>query len=297
MSTRLLLTLAVTATVIFAQQDSGKGVLLLAHGGSAAWNEEVARIAAQVSRSYPTEVAFGMATRRTMQDGIDKLAARGVKEIVAVPLFISSHSSVITSTEYLLGRRNEMPDDLKSFAKMDHSSHGAAASHVAPAADGTKPVTTTLPLRMTAALGHHRVVADILVDRANSISDDPTGEVAIVVAHGPNPDEDNRKWLADMRLLVERMKIKTRFHRIDYLTIRDDAPEPVASQAKEEFRRLVRAAKVEGKTALVVPMVLSYGGIEARLAKRLDGLEYRLASQGLLPDSRLAGWVIENIRR
>jgi hypothetical protein len=35
------------------------------------------------------------ATRATLQAGADKLSAAGVKEIVAVPLFVSSHSSVI----------------------------------------------------------------------------------------------------------------------------------------------------------------------------------------------------------
>ena len=47
-------------------------------------------------------------------------------EIVAVPLFVSSHSSVITSTEYLLGLRAEAPADLAIFAKMTHAGHGAA---------------------------------------------------------------------------------------------------------------------------------------------------------------------------
>ena len=39
---------------------------------------------------------------------------RGVTEIVAVPLFVSSQSSVITSTEYLLGLRVDAPNDLQS---------------------------------------------------------------------------------------------------------------------------------------------------------------------------------------
>jgi predicted phosphoribosyltransferase len=52
----------------------------------------------------PTEVAFGMATKSTMQAAINRLEAREVTEIVAVPLFISSHSSLIDSIAYLLGR-------------------------------------------------------------------------------------------------------------------------------------------------------------------------------------------------
>ncbi len=61
-----------------------------------------------------------MATKSTMQAAIDRLKARGVTEIVAVPLFVSSHSSVIDSTAYLLGLRKEKPEDLTMFASMDH---------------------------------------------------------------------------------------------------------------------------------------------------------------------------------
>ena len=55
---------------------------------------------------------------------------------------------------------------------------------------------------MTGALDHHRIVADILVDRTNSLSDNPLEEVAIVVAHGPTSQENNRKWLEEMKLLA-----------------------------------------------------------------------------------------------
>ena len=95
---------------------------------SAEWNERVTEVVKTVDASTPTEVAFGMASRASIQRAVDKLAARGVTEIVAVPLFVSSHSSVITSTEYLLGLRAEAPKDLAIFAKMDHSSHGAPAA-------------------------------------------------------------------------------------------------------------------------------------------------------------------------
>ena len=44
-----------------------------------------------------------MATRANIQTAVNALTARGVSEIVAVPLFVSSPSSVVTSTQYLLG--------------------------------------------------------------------------------------------------------------------------------------------------------------------------------------------------
>src|SRR5262245_38311460 len=102
-SLRTVALLLLVSTSAFAQTAERTGILLLAHGGAKEWNERVNAVAATIAQDQPIEVAFGMATKATMQSGIDRLAARGVTSIVAVPLFVSSHSSVITSTQYLLG--------------------------------------------------------------------------------------------------------------------------------------------------------------------------------------------------
>lgn len=190
-------------------QASGPGVLLLAHGGAAEWNDHVKALAQQVDQSLPTEIAFGMASCGSMQAAIDRLGTRGVTQIVAVPLFVSSYSSVITSTEYLLGLRHEAPPELEIFAKMDHSSHGAAGSndHTAHgAADPTTPVASALPVQMTTALNRHVLIGQIAADRAKSISNRPENEAVILVAHGPVPDDDNQRWLADMAVLAEQVR-------------------------------------------------------------------------------------------
>ena len=102
------------------------GILLIAHGGSAEWNARVAELAAKVNKTMPTEVAFGMATRANLQSAVDRLVSRRATGIVAVPLFVSSWSSVITSTEYLLGQRAAPPAALAAFARMSHGGEGAA---------------------------------------------------------------------------------------------------------------------------------------------------------------------------
>lgn len=271
-------------------KSTGVGVLLLAHGGSKSWNEEVLKLAGEVNKEMPVEVAFGMASRRTMQEGIDKLSARGVKQIVAVPLFVSSHSSVITSTAYLLGQRSDAPKDLANFAKMDHS-HDMSGGSMAPNPDGMIPVKSPVPLRMATALDRNPLVAQILLARARAISRDPAHEVVILVAHGPTPEDDNARWLADMKALAELMKPDGKFARIEYQTVRDDAPDSIRSQATAELRSRVAAATSEDKRVLIVPLLLSYGGIEQGIRKRLEGLDYSISERGLLPDERLGVWI------
>ena len=95
--------LALVSALLAPGMVEAQGILLLAHGGRDDWNREVLELASQVDSTLPVEVAFGMANKRTIRDAVDRLTERDVTEIVAVPLFISSHSSVMRATEYLLG--------------------------------------------------------------------------------------------------------------------------------------------------------------------------------------------------
>ena len=285
----LLLTALLGAHAAYADP----GILLLAHGGRPEWNARVTELAAQVDRTRPTEVAFGMATRASIQAAIDRLAARGVTEIVAVPLFVSSWSSVITSTEYLLGLRAEAPAALAVYAKMRHGPRGGTdhqGHH--PAADGATPVRSPVPVRMTPALNDHPIVADILASRARGISRNPATEAVVIVAHGPNDEEDNRRWLTDMASLADRLRTSETFASIEYVTLRDDAPKPVRDRATADLRARLSKHVEAGRRVLVVPLLISFGGIERGLRERLEGLAYTMADAALMPDDRLASWVL-----
>lgn len=267
------------------------GVLLLAHGGSPAWDANVHAIAAEIDRTTPTEVALGMATRANIQSALDRLEARGVTAVVAVPLFVSTHSSVITATQYLLGLRPDMPPDLAIFAKM---SHGPAAGHVghgAPAVDGTTPIQTRLPVRMTPALDAHPIVAAIVASRAAAISHEPASEAVILVAHGPVADDVNERWLMNLRAIAAQVGATVPYSSVDAVTVRDDAPAEIRDAATRDLRQLVERRRAAQRRVLIVPVLLSYGGIEDGIRTRLEGLDYAMATAALAPDPRLVEWV------
>jgi len=301
LKTRMILPLFALVMFVGRASSADPGILLLAHGGSAEWNARVTDLAAQADTRKPTEVAFGMATRATIQAAVDRLVARGVTEIVAVPLFVSSWSSVITSTEYLLGQRADAPAALATYAKMNHAQPSAAATS-GPAStghdghntatDGATPITSPVPIRMTRALNDHPIVAEILARRARSISQHPSQDALVIVAHGPNEEEDNRRWLADLASLVDRIRSTERFASIDYLTLRDDAPKPVRDQATADLRNVVLKRSQEGRHVLIVPVLISFGGIDRGLRERLEGLTYTMPDAGLVPDDRLVAWVL-----
>lgn len=293
----MLAVVAIPATAQTARAVTG--VLLLAHGGQPQWNERVVDVARRVDAKVPTEVAFGMATRANIQSAVDKLTSRGVTEIVAVPLFVSSHSSVITSTEYLLGLRKDAPADLAKFAKMNHGSRGAAVDeHAAHGAsvDPASPITTAATVRMTPAFNRHPLIGSIAADRARAISTSPESEAVILVAHGPVPDEDNSRWLADMGVLADHVRKSASYAAVDYLTVRDDAGPAIRDAATRELREKVQAQVAKGRKVLIVPHLMSFGGIEQGIRKRLEGLDYTMTSQALIPDDRVVEWVFASLR-
>lgn len=276
------------------------GILLMAHGGNKEWNAKVENVAAEVDKQIPTEVAFGMADRATLQAAIDKLAARGAKRIVAVPLFISSHSGVIEATKYLLGQRSDAPKDITDFAMSPemHGKHEAEPSvkPLEPSRPTPQPVKSPVPVKMTAALDGDPLVAAILADHAAAIAKNPRTDAIVLVAHGPTDDASNARWLADMETLAQQIAAHSTYARIDCVTLRDDADPPVRDVATAEFRKVVRTDEEAGYRVLIVPLLLSYGGIENGVRQRLDGIDHTFSAQALLPDPRIAQWVLQQAR-
>lgn len=289
----VLVAVAVPATAQTARATTG--VLLLAHGGQPQWNERVGDVARRINGTVPAEVAFGMATRANLQGAIDRLTSRGVTEIVAVPLFVSSHSSVITATEFLLGLRRDAPADLAKFAKMSHGSAAAHASHT-DHADPASPVTTDAKIRMTPAFNRHPLIGAIAADRAKSISNSPSNEAVILVAHGPVPEDDNQRWLADLAVLAGHVTQSAPYAAVDYMTVRDDAGPELREAATRELRDKVQSHAAAGRRVLIVPHLLSFGGIEQGIRKRLEGLDYAMTSQAIMPDDRVVDWVLASVK-
>jgi sirohydrochlorin ferrochelatase len=308
MATLLSAPLAFSQSAASSGGSSTTGILLLAHGGSKEWNANVETIGAEAGKTQPTEVALGMADRTTMQAGIDKLTARGVTQIVAVPLFVSSHSSVIESTRFLLGLRADAPAELADYAAMDMGhDHGgghrdtpagsSAAAGVAQENQNTKPVAHTVPIKMSAALDRHQILADILVDRAAAISHNPAKESLVLVAHGPNEDSENALWLEDLGAVAKLVAAKASYAHVEIATLRDDAGPAVRDAATANLRNIASTAYNQNLRVLIVPVLLSYGGIENGIRKRLDGLDHVMSPAGILPDPRIVTWILASAKQ
>jgi hypothetical protein len=137
----------------------------------------------------------------------------------------------------------------------------------------------------------HPLVAAILADRAKALSQDPSRESLVIVAHGPNEDAEAVQWTEAIRLLGSRIRSTVRFREIDVRLLRDDAPKPVKDRALAELKAAVEDRARSGRI-IVVPLLVSTGRIGDQIPDVLNGLEFAWDGRPLLPDARIAEWII-----
>jgi hypothetical protein len=62
------------------------------------------------------------------------------------------------------------------------------------------------------------------------------------------------------------------------------------------LRNIASAGYSANLRVLIVPVLLSYGGIENGIRKRLDGLDHVMSPAGLLPDPRIVTWILASAK-
>lgn len=304
MSAALLLAAALAAAAPSPAPAPPYGVLLLAHGGDAAWNAEIEALRARADATVPVESALGMADAEAIAAATERLRARGVSKIVAVPLFVHSRSEVLDQTRYVLGLTDKPSEVLREAARRlrrpsatghaHHAAHpgpGHAHHHLFSLARAVPP----LPTALTAALDDDPVVSAILLARAKTLSRDPKTETVILIAHGPVDPDALPAWEKDLAAHAARLKTQGGFRAVSGLTLRDDAAPEVRAAAVARLRAAVAAAAGSGR-ALVVPALLARGGIEHKIPRELEGLSYAWDAKTLMPDPAFDAWLADRAR-
>ncbi len=256
------------------------GTLIVAHGGDSTWNSLVRQTAGALSLSGPVEVSFLMgpeAQRTRFQDAAARLAQKGVREIVAVPLLVSSHSGHYEQIRYLAGKTDTLDAVMR-----EHLHHG-----------GIERARVDVPIRVAAALDDSHELARVLTDRAKAHEVDPSSHALMLVGHGPNSAEDYAAWMRNLRVVADSVRRWSGFRDVRVELVREDAPAEVRAEAIARLRELIAMqAELTGKPVVVVPILISKGGISrSRLMKDLDQLPVRYADEPLLPHPAMAAWV------
>lgn len=293
-----LLTLILSTNLTLAfQSNSEVGVLVLAHGSmDKTWNLAIEDAVDPIRTQHPVEIAWGMANSLNMQPAVEKLDARGVKHIIVVQLFVSSFSPIIRQNEYLLGFRDSLAD--APMPMMIHDMENHRMTMKMP--ENLQPLAIKANVVITNPLDDHDLVAEILHERIQALSEQPQNETVLLVAHGPNQEGDNTNWVATLTNLGEKIQRLQASEDQPYfdmvsLTVRDDANEEIHEQARLEFREKVQQADAEG-TAIVIPVLLASGGVEQKYVQRLEGLNYKWSGETLLPHVNIESFIQERVK-
>ena len=205
-------------------------------------------------------------------------------DLFVVPLYVSSFSTVVEAHKYILRLRTirpplvppHVPLNRINFNGMIHYGH---------------------------AMDHHPILADVLRSRAETLIQSirvETGAKAIgemellLVFHGPVLPADNHLLMANAHRLAASLSTMG-FAEVHPVSLRDDAiragfPD-IWHRAVEIFRGHVRGAESRNHSALVLPVLLSMGGVESGIFSRLNGLEYEWTGEALLPDPRITRYL------
>ncbi len=279
-------------------KSSRAGIVVMAHGGTPEWNAAVLEAVEPIREWCPVEVAFGMAERESLQQAVSLLESQGVREIAVVRLFVSGES-FLEQTEYFLGLRVEPP---AQFLVMDHgaSGHGggqgsmtgarsmrprfvSSEQHpIAPIQKSARLVASHAGLSESPAMGR------IVQERARSLSQEPSREAVLILAHGEGSEEINQRWLERLEALAGDVRALG-FEAVRVATLREDWREK-RKLAEAQIREFVRNHTEAGNRVIVVPFrVFGFGPYH----QVLEGLDYVSDGLGLLPHPEVTNWIIE----
>lgn len=265
-----------------AKDASDFGVLVMAHGGGPQWNREVGEALAPLVREQPLEIAFGMADAASLQEGVERLQAQGVKRIGVVRLFVSGESWY-ERTAQIVGLAPGAPPR----PAVDHAQHAGHGEH-----GGHRMEFWRLDSKAEFAMSHEGLMdapemGEVLAERARGLSRDAAKEDVLILAHGPADDAEDARWKAQLDARAERVRAALPFRRVQVETLREDWPDK-REAAEARIRAYVERANREGGRALVVPFrVQGFGPY----AKVLTGLDYASDGRGLVPSPQLTQWV------
>lgn len=124
----------------------------------------------------------------------------------------------------------------------------------------------------------HPWIAQILHERIVEISQDPSKETVILLAHGDKAEGGNTKWLQVMQANIERLKQEPHCAKLNVIraaTAREDWPE-LRDKAVGEIRALIQEDAKYGRVLVIADRLYGAGPYK----KLLSGLDYVLNERG-----------------
>lgn len=273
--------LAVSACTTPTPRPGKVGVVLMAHGGDAAWNAEIERAVTPLRARHDLEIAYGMAECATLRKAAERLEARGATTLVVVRLFVRSES-FLERIQYLLGLRAEPPGGKppKPDCCIPAEPH-----------DVCVPLRSRSTVVLTSALDGDALLGPILAERAAHLSKEPEREAVLILSHGLGDDAANERLKADIERLAAEVRSVRPFRTVVAETLREDWPEK-RKESEARLRAFMEQAKADGVRILVIPYRVAGFGPYKEI---LEGWDYVADGRGFLPHPNVSDWIERQI--
>lgn len=245
------------------------GVIVLAHGVGENSDQIFVEKLGPMSQRWPTAVSFGMAMMMSsqLQSSVDDLTERGAETIVLVPTAVSENNTLTRQWEYVFNMREEA-----SYLEVPR-------------------VETDATVLMAAHMDDHPLITEILLDHTNEVSKNPANEVVIIVAHGPEDEEDNIPDLAVLQIHADRIAEAADYSEVKAINLQDDAYPPIRKSNVKKLRRWITSAQRAGKDVIVTVHSTASFGVQAHIKDDLRGLEYTFAEKGVSEHPNYQKWI------
>ena len=297
--------------------DGEIGVLVIAHGSpSESWCSPVRNATDEVDLPCPVELGFlEFVPNETINLAVERLDDAGVTKIIAVPLFVSSHSSHIQEIEYVLGLRETLPLTTEHVVvggvDMERSIVSTGGSYTisrVPLGDGANgdmralggleeeeelvPVVTDSEIVLTAAMDDHWLVAGIVADRTADLCADPEGETLVLVAHGTGEEDNFAGWVNSTSSLADQARLKLAYWRDPAVGLGGTEAAFIHHNEMLHPEFTLRPIVENATDPVVVPLMVSEGYFTGRkIPGLLENLSCAYDGSALTPHPNVAEWI------
>ena len=179
-------------------------------------------------------------------------------------------------TDYILGLSDDYLDDLK---------------------EGRTPPGQIRSAAIFSTFGGYEEkanVAQVLHERIMEISQNPSEETVVLLAHGTGSDESNERWVSVMNANIEKLRQDphcAKLKAIKALTVREDWPK-LREKAVKEVREFIEESTKDGRVLVISNRLYGSG----QYSKMLDGLDFEMNGEGFLSPI-ITDWLDQSIRQ
>ncbi len=269
----------------------GRGLLIVGHGAPMpSWNGPVLALENQVKtllerkdgRNVFAEVRVALMefAEPSIHTVMCELEEAGVDEVYVLPLFIAPSGHSLFDIPTILGLYAEasMIEELSE--------------------EGIAIVDTDMKVTLGPTLRTGSVLREVMLDRVLELSTDPEVESVVLLAHGDAATEP--VWDDLCREIGSYVCSRTGVEHYNYALVEvgqsflTKGIAAIARAADKAERVLVVGLYLSmGVEGMAERSVLEMGMMRLTAGEALRGSDVRYATKGLLPDPRVAEWIVE----